>query len=335
MKYLTFAIPDDISHPCLGALIGETVVDLVELRTWAQGARAIPTESLPESLLGLIYAGSSAWDYTRKLVSALNGEDAQRLKGAHRKPVGYALNQVVLYPPLPNPESLRDFYAFEDHVKNTFSIYNKKVPAEWYQFPVFYFSNPHTIFGQDSIIPYPPQSFSLDYELEVAGIISKPGMDITVDQAGDYIFGYTIFNDWSARDIQRLEMRVGLGPAKGKDFASSLGPWIVTPDELADKATDRPGVYDLTMIARVNGEERSRGNWQDIHYSFGEMIARASENTYLLPGEVLGSGTVGDGCLLEITKGEGPWLNPGDIVELEIERLGILVNQVGTVTSRT
>jgi fumarylacetoacetate (FAA) hydrolase len=123
-------------------------------------------------------------------------------------------------------------------------------------------------------------------------------------------------------------MRVGLGPAKGKDFASSLGPWIITPDELEDRRTGRPGVYDLEMVARVNGQERSRGNWKDIYFSFGEMIARASASAFLLPGEVLGSGTVGTGCLLELTRGEGPWLQPGDLVELEIERLGILLNIV-------
>ncbi len=143
-----------------------------------------------------------------------------------------------------------------------------------------------------------------------------------------YIFGYTIFNDWSARDIQRREVKVGLGPAKAKDFASSLGPWIVTPEELQERATGRPGVYDLEMTARLNGQIVSRGNWKDLHYSFGEMIARASQDVYLLPGDVIGSGTVGSGCLLEITGGRGPWLSPGDVVELEIERLGVLRNTV-------
>jgi fumarylacetoacetate (FAA) hydrolase len=203
------------------------------------------------------------------------------------------------------------------------------VPAEWYQFPVFYFSNPNAIFGPGEVIPQPAYTQEMDYELEVACVIGRPGVDIPVEQAEEYIFGYTIMNDWSARDIQRLEMRVGLGPAKGKDFATSLGPWIVTPDELADCAAGRPGVYDLNMAARVNGKECSRGNWKDLFFSFGEMIARASAGTYLLPGDVIGSGTVGSGCLLELTKGQGPWLQPGDLVELEIERLGNLTNRVG------
>jgi fumarylacetoacetate (FAA) hydrolase len=179
------------------------------------------------------------------------------------------------------------------------------------------------------VIPHPRKSAALDYELEIACVIAKEGRNIPVNKAEDYIMGYMVYNDWSARDIQKKEMSVGLGPAKGKDFANSFGPYLVTPDELEDKKTDRPGVYDLTMMARVNGEERSRGNWQDIHYSFAEMIARASEDATLMPGDVLGSGTVGTGCLLELTQGKGPWLQPGDVVELEIERLGVLKNTVG------
>jgi fumarylacetoacetate (FAA) hydrolase len=329
MKYLTFAQADDLSHPCLGVQIGEKIVDLAELRTWAQGARSIPSEELPESLMGLIYAGASTWEYVNQLVLSVQDENPLKLKGAHRKAVAYLQNQVVIYPPLPNPESLRDFFAFEAHVKNVYANRDKDVPQEWYEFPVFYFSNPHAIYGPSSVVPYPPQSSALDFELEVACVIGKAGKDIPAEEAVDYIFGYTIFNDWSARDVQRKEMRVGLGPAKSKDFASSLGPWIVTPDELQDHSTVRPGVYDLSMQARINGEQQTHGNWKDIHYSFGEMIAYASQGTYLLPGDVIGSGTVGNGCLLEITQGRGPWLKPGDIVELEVDRLGVLANQVG------
>jgi fumarylacetoacetate (FAA) hydrolase len=329
MKYLTFASPQDMRNPCLGVLLNNTVVDLAELRTWAQGARFIPSEDLPESLIGLIFAGPEAWDYVNQLVTALEGEDALSLKGAQRKPVGYPMEQVFLYPPLPNPESLRDFFAFEQHVKNVYAFRGKEIPAEWYEFPAFYFSNPHAMYGSGSVIPYPQKSQALDFELEVACVIGKTGRDITPEQAQDYIFGFTILNDWSARDIMRKEMRVGLGPAKSKDFASSIGPWIVTPDELAQHATDRPGVYDLDMIARLNRDEKGRGNWREIHYSFGELIAHASRDAYLVPGDLIGSGTVGEGSLLGITKGDGPWLKPGDLVELEITGLGVLSNQIG------
>lgn len=238
-------------------------------------------------------------------------------------------NEVKIGAPIRRPTSLRDFYAFEQHVAMANANRGREVPKEWYQFPVFYFSNTSAIYGPDDTIPYPSYSDALDYELEVACVIGKAGQDIPAEEAEEYIFGYMIFNDWSARDVQQREMRVGLGPAKGKDFANSFGPYLVTPDELADRHTGRPGVYDLEMIARVNGEERSRGNWRDLYWSFGQMIERASQDVILQPGDVIGSGTVGTGCLLELTKGDGPWLQPGDVVELEIERLGVLRNTIG------
>jgi fumarylacetoacetate (FAA) hydrolase len=236
---------------------------------------------------------------------------------------------IHLCTPIARPTSLRDFYAFEQHVKTANQNRGREVPEEWYEFPVFYFTNPSAIFGPDDVIPYPSYSNALDYELEIACVIGKDGINIPAEKAEEHIFGFTIFNDWSARDVQRQEMKVGLGPAKGKDFANSLGPYIVTLDELADKHTGRPGVYDLEMIARVNGVERSRGNMKDLYWSFGQMIERASQDVMLSPGDVIGSGTVGTGCLLETTKGEGPWLQPGDVVELEIERLGVLRNVIG------
>jgi len=239
-----------------------------------------------------------------------------------------SIEEVNFLSPL-KPNSLRDGYAFEQHVKTANKNRGRDVPQEWYEFPVFYFTNPNAIFGHDDIIPYPPYTNAMDYELEVAVIIGKAGMNIKAEDAEQHIFGYTIFNDWSARDVQRKEMAVGLGPAKGKDFASALGPVIVTRDTIADKATGRPGVFDLSMAARVNGVEMSRGNFKDMHWSFGEIIARASDSVMLNPGDVIGSGTVGTGCLLEITKFQGPWLNEGDVVELEIERIGILRNTVG------
>jgi len=227
------------------------------------------------------------------------------------------------------PATLRDAYAFEQHVKTANKNRGRDVPNEWYDFPVFYFTNPHSVFGPEDVIPFPAYTEALDYELEIAVVIGKPGKDIKPQNAEKHIFGYTIFNDWSARDIQRAEMKVGLGPAKGKDFASSLGPFIVTREALEDRAAERPGVYDLAMAARVNGVEMSRGNLKDIFWSFGEIIARASQSVTLHPGDVIGSGTVGTGCLLELTKGEGPWLQPGDVVELEVERIGILKNVIG------
>lgn len=327
MRLLTFTLPG-IANPRLGALSGGTVLDLQASRTWGQEFRSLPSVNFPASMFELISSGSEALAEVQRVIDLLKDTDPLNLQTSARERVGYRLDEIRLRTPLPRAMSLRDFYAFEQHVATAFGNRDRAVPQEWYRFPVFYFSNPNALFGPGEVIPYPPYTSALDYELEVACIIGKPGMDISPEQATEHIFGYTILNDWSARDIQKEEMRVGLGPAKGKDFASSLGPWITTPDELADCSTGRSGVYDLSMTARVNGIECSRGNWRDLHYSFGEMIARASQGVYLLPGEVLGSGTVGSGCLLELTRGRGPWLARGDRVELEIERLGVLANRV-------
>lgn len=328
MKLLTYATPEQIRRPKLGGLIENYVIDFDEARSWAQGARELPPEDLPETLLEFLYGGQKLWDYAYKLLSALEEVELERIKGVHRKPVATHLNEVYLYSPIPRPTSLRDFNAFEEHVSATYANYNKKVPEEWYQFPVFYFGNANAIFGPDEAVPHPNYTNSLDYELEVACVIGQPGINIPVEKAEEHIFGYTIFNDWSARDVQRLEMRVGLSQGKGKDFANSIGPWVVTADDLLKNATERAGVFDLEMVASVNGEVMSRGNWKDMYYSFPELIARASEDVWLLPGDIIGSGTVGSGCLLELTKGEGPWLKPGDVVELEIEGLGKLNNTI-------
>ncbi|HMX17611.1 MAG TPA: fumarylacetoacetate hydrolase family protein [Anaerolineales bacterium] len=241
----------------------------------------------------------------------------------------FAPAEVQFLAPI-QPASLRDAYAFEQHVRTASQNRGRDVPQEWYKFPAFYYTNPRTIFGPDEVIPNPHYTSAMDFELEIAVIIGKSGRDIKPEDAPAHIFGYTIFNDWSARDVQREELRIGLGPAKGKDFASSLGPVIVTSEALADRAVDRPGVYDLMMTAKINGVEMSRANLKDIFWSFGEIIARASDTCELQAGDVVGSGTVGTGCLLELTKGQGPWLNAGDVVELEIEKIGTLKNTIGT-----
>lgn len=239
-----------------------------------------------------------------------------------------AVEEVKFLSPL-RPKTLRDAYAFETHVKTANRNRGQDVPENWYKFPVFYFSNPNNDFGHDDEIPYPAYTDALDFELEIAVVIGKPGINLTPEEAPQHIFGFTIFNDWSARDLQVQEMKVNFGPVKSKDFASSFGPVIVTPDSLTDQATDRPGVYDLEMIARVNGRELSRGNFNDIYWSFGDILARMSQSVTLYPGDVIGSGTVGTGCLYELTKNQGPWLQAGDVVELEIEQIGVLRNTIG------
>jgi len=230
--------------------------------------------------------------------------------GNAREHAEYPLADVLLKAPVLRPPSVRDFYAFEQHVRTARASRGLEVPAEWYEAPVFYFSNPAAIYGPEDEVPYPEGTAELDYELEVAAVIGAEGG----------IGGFTVMNDWSARDLQRQEMAVGLGPAKGKDFATSLGPLLVTPDELGDLRVE--------MVARVNGEERSRGNLGDLHYSWDAIVAHAARNTALRPGDVLGSGTVGTGCILE--HGDGRWLRPGDVVELEVEGIGVLRNRVAS-----
>jgi 2-keto-4-pentenoate hydratase/2-oxohepta-3-ene-1,7-dioic acid hydratase in catechol pathway len=238
----------------------------------------------------------------------------------------YALSEVKLKAPLPNPRSFRDFYAFEQHVKTSRENRGLEMIPEWYEIPVFYFSNHLVMKGTNESIERPSQCQWLDYELEIACIIGKEGRTISRDNADEYIFGYCILNDWSARDIQRKEMKVGLGPAKGKDFATSIGPYILTKDELVDLVSGKG--FDLKMTAKVNGILLSEGNMKDLFYSFGEMIERASDGVTLYPGEIIGSGTVGSGCILELGADAHRWLEPGDLVELEIEKLGILRNTI-------
>ena len=237
-----------------------------------------------------------------------------------------ALNNVEVLAPIQRPVSIRDFYAFEEHVKTARSRRGLDVVPEWYEIPVFYFTNHLAVKGPNESIERPAKCEWLDYELEIACVIGKEGKNIKATDAEDYIFGYCIMNDWSARDLQAQEMKVGLGPAKGKDFATSFGPYIVTKEELATYQSGKG--FDLTMTAKVNGQLLSKGNFKDIYYSFAEMIERASDGVTLYPGEIIGSGTVGSGCILELGTDVYRWLQPGDVVELEITELGTLKNTI-------
>jgi fumarylacetoacetate (FAA) hydrolase len=242
----------------------------------------------------------------------------------------FTFEEVQLLAPVPDPPSVRDFYAFEQHVKSARAKRGLDMIPEWYEIPTFYFTNNSEIYGHNQPVPYPAGSNELDIELEIACVIGRDGKDIPIEDAASYIAGYTIMNDWSARDFQRKDMKLNLGPGKGKDFATSLGPWLVTPDELAayrsgNGADER---YNMTMLARINGKELSRGNFKDIYYSFPQMIAWASRNARVRAGDVLGSGTVGTGCLLELGTEVHPWFRRGDIIELEIEGIGVLRNKV-------
>lgn len=239
----------------------------------------------------------------------------------------YSLDEVTLMAPLPRPESFRDFMAFDEHVKNAAKRAGDVLAEEYYEIPVFYFSNNKTICGPAANVNRPKKSKRMDYELEIACIIGKEGKDIKAKDAENYIFGYTILTDWSARDLQMKEMKILLGPAKGKDFATSMGPYLVTKDEI-EQFLIEDGRYDMEMTAKVNDVLLSKGNFKNITHSFAKMIERASEDVTLYPGDVLGSGTVGRGCILELGTEVHRFLEPGDYVELEITGLGKLGNTI-------
>jgi 2-keto-4-pentenoate hydratase/2-oxohepta-3-ene-1,7-dioic acid hydratase in catechol pathway len=265
----------------------------------------------------------------------LLGDDGETLAAAGdratRDPADvFPIGDVVLRAPIPLPPTVRDFYAFEQHVKTARQRRGLDMDPDWYELPVFYFSNPYAVVADGADIAVPPGSQELDFELEVAAIIGRGGAELTPQQGEQSIAGFCILNDWSARDIQRREMKLSMGPVKGKDFATSLGPMLVTPDELEDARSGH--AYDLTMSASVNGREYSHASLAEIYWSFGEMISYASRGTRVDTGDVIGSGTCGTGCILELALVHGgdayPWLKPGDEVVLNVDRLGSLSNRI-------
>jgi len=301
MKFVTFTNTEQ-QHRA-GILMNDSVVDL----------NSATNGELPETMADFLRNQSQ---YIPVVQSLLETKDLPSIN----------LKNIQLKAPLPNPTSFRDFVAFETHVKNATNRSGDTVAPEWYEMPIFYFSNPNAMKGPEEEVKRPLRCVRLDYELELACVIGREGKNIKASEAEDYIFGYTILNDWSARDIQMKEMKVLLGPAKGKDFATSIGPYIVTKDELEPYRVGQR--FDLEMTAKVNGEVLSKGNFKDIYYTFGDMIERASEDVTLYPGDIIGSGTVGFGCLMELGSDVHRWLEPGDEVELTITGLGSLTNKI-------
>ena len=241
-------------------------------------------------------------------------------------PPGPHVSAVRLLAPL-QPPTVRDFVTFEEHVEGMRA--GAGVPEQWYAAPTFYFGNPYAVLGPHDDVPVPPGCARFDFELEVAAVIGREGRDLTAEQARDHIAGYTIFNDWSARDLQAVEMAVGLGPCKGKDTATTLGPWLVTPDELEPYRED--GLLRLALTAEVDGEVVGSDLLSNMSWTFEEMVAYASRGAVVRPGDVLGSGTCGNGgCLAELW-GRGADrrpLRPGDTVTLTVEGIGRLSTTV-------
>lgn len=316
MKLVSFLNKNQESR--IGWLEGENVVDM-----------QLASEKLPTDMLTFIDNHEVYFEIIKSL--------------GHLEP-NYSLDEIQLLAPLPNPRSVRDYIGFEMHMLNASKSFGHTVGEAWYEMPIFYFTNHHNVFGPEDGIKRPANETKLDIELEIACIIGKKGSDIKKEDAKSYIFGYTIFNDWTARAIQKVEMTIPLGPHKGKDFANAFGPCIVTADEFEqyevpfsesyfESPLKVPTVQDtrlnLEMTSRINGETVCKGNYKTVYYSFGQMLERASENgVNIMPGDILGSGTLGWGSLIENNFSVHRPLEPGDVVELEIEGIGILRNKV-------
>ena len=277
---------------------------------------------LPADMLDFLQGGATTSDMARRVIAAVQQDlrSGRTLRGPNDEtlihPPGPA-GGVKLLAPLPNPLSIRDFYAFEEHVKKGFERRGGTIPKEWYEIPVYYKTAAHNLIGSDADVHWPRFTQVFDYELELAAIIGRKGRNIAAADARGYIAGFTIMNDFSARDIQKKEMAVALGPAKGKDWCTAFGPVMVTTDEIGDP-------YDLKMTARVNGEVWSEGNSGSIFHKFERMIEFLTEDDTIHPGDIIGSGTVGTGCGLELNR----WVKRGDEIELEIEKIGVLHNRI-------
>jgi fumarylacetoacetate (FAA) hydrolase len=244
-----------------------------------------------------------------------------------KKPIQIAFRNSDLLVPLPKVTSIRDFYTFEDHVRKARERRGLGMAKEWYEIPAYYYSGTSMIYPSGSSVPYPAFTSELDYEMEVAAVIGRDGINIRREEATSHIMGLMLANDWSARDLQRKEMAIGLGPSKSKDFATSLGPYITTMDELEEfrESDDR---FDIPVEAYVNGKRYSSGNVRDMHWSFAELVEYASKGNRLRKGDVIMSGTVSTGCILELGPEEYGWLKKGDVVSIRSPVLGELTNEV-------
>ena len=304
MKLLTY---DSGSGPRCGVLRDDLVIDVTAL---------LGADQTLVDVRALLELGDSPLERVRDALARDNAVPS------------VTLDAVRLRAPVLQPPTVRDFMSFEEHASGQGT---RILHEAWYRLPVFYFSNSLRIFGPGDQVPFPAASEQLDYEMELGCVIGREGSDIAAADAMDYIAGFCILNDWSARDLQMDEMSVGLGPAKGKDAASSLGPWLVTADEMAPYLRD--GRLQVKCTVRVNGDVwLDKGDGGASHHSWGDFVERASKDSRIVPGDVLGSGTVSGGSIPEaIARGieSARYLQPGDVVELEVEGIGTLRNTLG------
>lgn len=326
-----------------GVLVQDRVLDLAAGFAWLLSDRGqgdhpgAVTERFGAGVLGFVEHAADARPFADELVARFADG---KIPASHRAPgsaesvaLTRALPSVELEAPIPRPPSMRDGYAFRQHVATARKNRGLEMIPEFDEFPVFYFTNHQSVIGPGPLHVQKRHTERLDFELEAAIVVGKRGKNVPAERADELIFGLTIMNDFSARALQMDEMKLSLGPAKGKDFATGLGPWLVTLDELLPrtKRTDRGLSFDLPMGAFVNGVRVSTGNVADMNWTFAQILERASYGVMLHPGDVIGSGTCGTGCFLELNGSKithDQWLKPGDVVRLEIDGLGALENRV-------
>ncbi|MFQ5498884.1 MAG: fumarylacetoacetate hydrolase family protein [Candidatus Zixiibacteriota bacterium] len=323
MKLVTFVTNNNQER--LGIVVNDQVFDL-------ERAGAAVSTALPSTMNEFLHGGGRTMDMAHEIELAISEGNAPQPEPKN----------TVLHAPVPHPPSCRDAYAFRQHVASARRNRGVDMLPEFDQYPVFYFTNHNAIVGPGDIVVESDHLLKLDFELEAAIVIGRAGRNISATDADKYIAGFTIMNDLSARVLQMEEMKLNLGPAKGKDFATAIGPWLVTPDELSEMCsrTEYGNQHDLKMTARHNGKQISAGNLNQMTWTFAEIIERVSYGVDLCPGDVIGSGTVGTGCYLELNgtwrreakergeEFEPIWLADGDTIELEIEQLGVLTNRI-------
>lgn len=320
MKLVTYL--KDQSKERVAALIGDNLYDLTAI-----------DNRLPETIMPML----NDWENLFPIAKA----GVEKIEKGELNISGTPYADATILAPVPRPTSTRDGYAFRQHVAAARRNRKVEMIPEFDQYPIFYFTNHNAVQGPGKIVCMPDHFQKLDFELEIAVVIGKKGKNIDAKDADQYIAGYCIMNDMSARALQMEEMKLNLGPAKGKDFSTVIGPWLVTPDELEQYKTNAKeghdgNNYDLKMTCEVNGIQVSEGNFKDMDWTFAEIIERCSYGVDVLPGDVIGSGTVGTGCFLELNgtgKLNNPdyqeqWLQPNDVVTMKIEHLGTLTNKI-------
>lgn len=329
MKFVTYQ-PQQSATPKakgrLGFIVQDQVIDL-EAASQLMVDKGLRTDTLPDNIICFLQIGDEGMAAAKEIQTWCEQNSAAI------KDIAQSLTNVTLLSPVPRPTSMRDGYAFRQHVEAARRNRGVEMIPEFDLFPVFYFTNHQAVIGPGPMQVMPEHLNKLDFELEAAIVIGKEGRNIKAEVADQYIAGYTIMNDWSARALQMEEMKLSLGPAKGKDFATAIGPYLATKDELESRRIPGPkgDRYDLTMTFTLNGKEYSRGNLKDMTWTFAQIIERASYGVTLYPGDVIGSGTVGTGCFLELNGSkitDNLWVKIGDEATCTIDLLGSLTNTV-------